>query len=53
MLFHVRAIFNAIIRAGSKEEARAVFLDKALTGSAFHLQEKSIEVEEVADTKND
>lgn len=46
MFYYVRAIFDIIIKATDKQDAKEKFVEQAHRTQKFHLQAESIEIEE-------
>ena len=46
MFYYVRAIFDIIIKANDKQDAKEKFIEHAHRTQKFHLQAESIEIEE-------
>lgn len=43
--YHIKAIFNAIVKADDPQTAREKFIEQALTESPFHLEQGTIDIE--------
>lgn len=49
MLYYIRAVFDIIIKATNRQEARDKFIERAHKYQGYHLQADSIEIEEIKD----
>lgn len=50
--YHIKAIFNAIIKADDQPTAKEKFIEQAISESPFHLQVDTIDIEPITgDTK--